>query len=970
MIKGGLRCLSSLALGLLVASLLVPSERTQAATPETISFQARVLSKDRSQAPTGNFAFRFSLFTTQTGGSSVWQESWTGNGLPVRYGLFNVELGSQSSLTGLDWGNNTYWLGIEFDSDQNGTFDQAFSSRVPMTAAPYALSAKTISSTLGLAQGGTGATTASAALNNLLPSQAGQAGKVLLSNGTTASWSSFNGGAADATYITLGNHSGLSNERVLQGTSNQVLISDGGADGKVTLSLPQDIGPGSSVFFKKISLGTTLNAGSDTYPLFYDDPNSTREIAITSEGQLRLIGDTATNSAVRIQVAGDSTERFVIKSSGQLVWGNGTDDRDTNLYRSAADNLKTDDGLIIGGSTTALSDSIKLEVNGHALIKSPGTSGATLYLDASNNSGSLFRVVSTGPTASWGGQFSGANSFTIVDANQPWLWISTANDKLVVNSDLEVTDNIRALAQGDLRLYETDSTNYVGLQAPSSVSANLVWTLPGTDSSGCLSSNGSGTLSWSSCSGASGAPTSASYLTLGLDSTLTTERVLVGTTNQVILTDGGANGNLTLSLPQSIATSSAPTFANLTDSGLTAGRLTYAGTNGLLQDTANMTYGSTYGLSLAAGSTSGLQLSSTAGTSVGGVLFGTDTNLYRGAANELSTDDLISFSSAKTNTVTDFKTYKSDGGMAFIFDTSSTYSTGSLLSVRNNGNAKLNLSASGNLTIAGTLTQSGTPADLAENIAVSDDSAAGDIVTVDSTIDQTVRKATSGDRVVVGVISTEPGILISGATTGKPLALAGRVPVNVVPTADIHRGDQVIVSSTPGLGTKAGDAAAASIGVALTDQVDGVVMVQLNPGYYLPAFGNTIESVALSPQQSGILDSFSLIDGSLSVDSLIVDRLAVKTSLVVNGDLTVTGGLNLPALESASATIAAGQTRVFVDTSRVKSGDRVLVTPVVELGQTLNASLSRGEIVDGQGFWIYLSTAQSSSVKFDWLLIH
>lgn len=65
----------------------------------------------------------------------------------------------------------------------------------------------------------------------------------------------------------------------------------------------------------------------------------------------------------------------------------------------------------------------------------------------------------------------------------------------------------------------------------------------------------------------SGAPTTSSYLVLATDASLTSERVLVGTANQVVLTDGGAGGNLTLSLPQSIATTSSPTFVNGTFTG-------------------------------------------------------------------------------------------------------------------------------------------------------------------------------------------------------------------------------------------------------------------------------------------------------------------------------------------------------------------------------------------------------------------
>lgn len=49
---------------------------------------------------------------------------------------------------------------------------------------------------LGIARGGTGAGTANAALNNLLPSQSGASGKVLQSNGTDASWQTPSGGSS------------------------------------------------------------------------------------------------------------------------------------------------------------------------------------------------------------------------------------------------------------------------------------------------------------------------------------------------------------------------------------------------------------------------------------------------------------------------------------------------------------------------------------------------------------------------------------------------------------------------------------------------------------------------------------------------------------------------------------------------------------------------------------------------------
>ena len=59
-------------------------------------------------------------------------------------------------------------------------------------------------------------------------------------------------------------------------------------------------------------------------------------------------------------------------------------------------------------------------------------------------------------------------------------------------------------AQSDLRFADSDSTHYVGFQAPATVSSSLTWTLPATDaavSGYALVSNASGTLSWAAAGG-------------------------------------------------------------------------------------------------------------------------------------------------------------------------------------------------------------------------------------------------------------------------------------------------------------------------------------------------------------------------------------------------------------------------------------------------------------------------------------
>lgn len=82
-------------------------------------------------------------------------------------------------------------------------------------------------------------------------------------------------------------------------------------------------------------------------------------------------------------------------------------------------------------------------------------------------------------------------------------------------------------------------------------------------------------------------PISATYLLQSPNGLVPNSRTLTGSTNQVILTDGGALGNLTLSLPQPIGTLNTPTFGGMTlTGGLSGTTSTFSGnitsTNGSL----------------------------------------------------------------------------------------------------------------------------------------------------------------------------------------------------------------------------------------------------------------------------------------------------------------------------------------------------------------------------------------------------
>jgi hypothetical protein len=66
--------------------------------------------------------------------------------------------------------------------------------------------------------------------------------------------------------------------------------------------------------------------------------------------------------------------------------------------------------------------------------------------------------------------------------------------------DVVVFSDIDLLTQNDLKFFDTDSSNYVAFQAPSTVASDITWTLPAADGAlnQVLTTSGTGTLTWTS----------------------------------------------------------------------------------------------------------------------------------------------------------------------------------------------------------------------------------------------------------------------------------------------------------------------------------------------------------------------------------------------------------------------------------------------------------------------------------------
>lgn len=91
-----------------------------------------------------------------------------------------------------------------------------------------------------------------------------------------------------------------------------------------------------------------LNGGGALVGTF--SGNHTLSGTVTHSGLIQSTRAASTDVALGTQVSGDTFDRFRTYISGLHEWGSGALARDTNLFRQAADVLRTDDSFQVGGT--------------------------------------------------------------------------------------------------------------------------------------------------------------------------------------------------------------------------------------------------------------------------------------------------------------------------------------------------------------------------------------------------------------------------------------------------------------------------------------------------------------------------------------------------------------------------------------------------------------------------------------------
>ncbi|HEY1646131.1 MAG TPA: hypothetical protein VGF75_07275, partial [Candidatus Saccharimonadales bacterium] len=204
-----------------------------------------------------------------------------------------------------------------------------------------------------------------------------------------------------------------------------------------------------------------------------------------------------------------------------------------------------DTGMWSSGAGTLDFDS-----NGTTQFRMGPLGGAINFITATGNTGNLSPTLST--SASTGP--SGNIGLSIV---------TKGNSALEIHSDT---------VAGEIRFYETGGVNYVALQSANVLAANVTWTLPTADGTNgqVLSTNGAGTLAFSSVISAPGVVTDHTMLVF--NGTAGAVFANSGVTVSAAGTIANATGSGTGQFIQSPGTIGVPsyTFVGDTDTGISA----------------------------------------------------------------------------------------------------------------------------------------------------------------------------------------------------------------------------------------------------------------------------------------------------------------------------------------------------------------------------------------------------------------
>src|SRR3989338_5604250 len=135
---------------LLVAGFGYNKAQATAGIYKTIQYQARITNNAGTPLADSTYDFRFQLCAASGcdgGGDPLWTETHNGVSAPevtITSGVMTVDLGATTTLGSVNFNDDSIYLEVAYDTEENGSFEEVFSPRRRLTAAPYAFNAEKV----------------------------------------------------------------------------------------------------------------------------------------------------------------------------------------------------------------------------------------------------------------------------------------------------------------------------------------------------------------------------------------------------------------------------------------------------------------------------------------------------------------------------------------------------------------------------------------------------------------------------------------------------------------------------------------------------------------------------------------------------------------------------------------------------------------------------------------------------------
>lgn len=206
---------------------------------------------------------------------------------------------------------------------------------------------------------------------------------------------------------------------------------------------------------------------------------STTGSGAANEARCAIIRPTGTPGVSRNVIAPASSKAYIVDNQSDAAV----------VFKASATT-----GVTIAAGKQAL-----VAWNGSDFVQVGASAGGSNTQVQYNNNGAL------GGSASltWDGTYLTAGSIKNSALTSGRVTYAGASGLLQDSANLAFDgSNLTIGGQGDLRLADSSGGEYVALQAPTTVASNITFTLPGTTGSSgqLLTTDGSGTLSWSTVS--------------------------------------------------------------------------------------------------------------------------------------------------------------------------------------------------------------------------------------------------------------------------------------------------------------------------------------------------------------------------------------------------------------------------------------------------------------------------------------